>query len=393
MRFQKQKSIFWGIGIFYMQFSAVNVGAQQNFFDITGNDSITILFAGDVMGHKPQLHAAYDTSRNDFDFMPCFQFIQPILNKMDITICNFETTLAGLPYTGYPTFSSPDALARDTHFAGFKYFAMANNHCYDKGRSGFERTIRVLDSLNINHFGCYRNAEERNSNYPLILEIKGVKIALFNYTYATNGISVEYPNVVNYINKSLIINDFRKADSLKADLKIVFLHWGMEYELSPNTYQRELARFLVNCGADAIIGSHPHVVQTFEILEDSSNHKGVPVFYSLGNFISNQRDRYRDGGAMCILSIKANQNFDRRNILLNNQNNFIVKASYIPYWVYKGSLNGKYQYYVLPLPDYLDTRLSEEDKTKMVDFYSIIRDKLNNMIIYSLSSHFSVGCK
>jgi len=335
-------------------------------------DSITVLFAGDAMGHMPQVHAAYDSNSQTYDFTPCFRFIKPILDSVDVSVVNLETTLAGQPYTGYPLFSTPDALARDLYVAGFDILATANNHCYDKGKHGMERTIRVLDSMKIPHVGTYVNAVARDSAFPLIVRVKGINIAIFNYTYGTNGISVDSPNVVNLINRRQMIRDIRRADSLKADVKIVFLHWGREYEPKPNEEQKSLARFLANAGVDVVVGSHPHVVQTFEEVLDTVRDRKVPVFYSLGNFISNQRDPHRDGGAMALFSIHRQRNADSTYL-------FTVHTQYCPYWVYKGYLNGKYQYYILPLPNSRKIQLPDDDKNRMEDFFDHVSRQLQNL--------------
>ncbi len=340
--------------------------------------NITILFAGDVMGHMPQVHAAYDSFTGTYNFSPCFQFVKPYVEKADIAIANLETTLAGEPYSGYPLFSTPDAMAQALVNTGFDILATANNHCLDKGRKGLERTIAIIDSLKVFRMGTYLNEKDKKEKYPLVIDFKGIRIALFNYTYGTNGISVDYPNVVNYINRNIIEKDIAKADSLGADIKIAFLHWGLEYELNPNENQKSLARYLASKGMNAIVGSHPHVVQTFEVIRDSINRKSVPVFYSLGNFISNQRDRYRDGGTMCLFKI----NFS------NIKDSIKVETYYIPYWVYKGRLNQKVNYYVIPVHDFIEQKISitlpEEDKEKLNDFQSIIEKQLNNLVPYKL---------
>ncbi len=338
------------------------------------DDSITILFAGDIMGHMPQIHAAYDSNDKSYNFSPCFKYIQSVIKQADIAIANLETTLAGPPYSGYPLFSSPDELARDTYAAGFHILATANNHCYDKGKEGMERTIKVLDSLGITRIGTYLNLSDRNKNYPLIIEKNGIKIAFFNYTYSTNGIPVNEPNIVNLIDRNQMIKDINKADSLGAHIKIFFLHWGVEYALQPNLEQQNLAKFLASNGVDIIVGSHPHVIQTFEFISDTFLKKTVPVFYSLGNFVSNQRDPYRDGGALSIFVIRYNKNTPNESL-----NQFNISPYYIPYWVFKGSLHGKYQYYVLPLPEALNFSIPDEDKKKMNDHYIRTKEQLKNI--------------
>jgi poly-gamma-glutamate synthesis protein (capsule biosynthesis protein) len=282
--------------------------------------------------------------------------------------------LAGHPYSGYPQFSSPDELAYDIKNTGFKILVMANNHCYDRGKYGFQRTLAIIDSIGIPHLGTYKDSIQRSRNYPFITDKKGIRIALLNYTYGTNGLVPEKPNIVNYISKRTIADDLVKAKSLKADYIIAVMHWGKEYELKPNKEQIDLAKFLVKHGCDAIIGSHPHVVQTFEIIypDTTDSTHFIPVFYSLGNLISNQRDRYRDGGAIFKLTLEKIK-----------AKTHAVECSYLPYWVYRGALKGKYQYYVVPTnlfdnkPDSL--KIPVADSVRIKEFESDIHLQLPNL--------------
>ncbi len=312
---------------------------------------LTIVFAGDILGHGPQFNAAFDSGTGKYNYEACFRYIKPFIDSADIAIPNLEVTFSGKPYSGYPTFSSPDDLASYIIGAGFNVLAMANNHCYDRGKHGFKRTLSLIDSLHIKHMGTYSDSVQRSENYPLIIEKKGMRIAFLNYTYGTNGIQVEKPNIVNYIDKNVIVNDLAKADSLKADYKIAILHWGIEYQNKPNKDQLDLAKFLAKHGCNAIIGSHPHVLQTFEILYPDTNDSAniVPVFYSMGNLMSNQRDRYRDGGAMFCLTLQKQTSVKA------------IDFNYLPYWVYRGSVEGKYQFYILPVKYYLNNPIDLQD--------------------------------
>lgn len=348
--------------------------------DSTVNDTakhISIVFAGDVMGHGPQFYAAFDSNTNKYNYEPCFRYIKPYLNSVNVAIANLEVTFGGKPYTGYPTFSSPDDLAFYLKESGFDILGMANNHCYDKGKRGFERTIKLLDSLKFPHMGTYKNTQMRKENFPFICETNGVRIAFLNYTYGTNGIVVDSPNVVNYINKKKISDDIKAADSLHADIKIAFMHWGLEYEIKPNKEQRELARFMAKEGIDAVVGSHPHVVQTFEKLypDTADSSRVVPVFYSLGNLVSNQRDPRRDGGAMFELHISKKQKAK------------IDSCLYQPYWVFRGTLNGKYQYYIIPTELYNSEKhnfpFPLEDAARIVEFEKEINTQFPNLKVSS----------
>lgn len=265
-------------------------------------DTLRLLFAGDLMQHKTQINAARTTS-GTYDYTSCFEYVKEEIGKADFAIANLEVTLGGKPYTGYPAFSAPDEFLTAIHDAGFNVLVTANNHSLDRGKSGLERTILLLDSLNIPHAGTYANAEEREKKYPLLLEKNGFRIALLNYTYGTNGISVTPPNIVNYIDTVIIAGDIEASRALKPDAIIACMHWGIEYQSLPDREQKFLADWLLQKGVDHVIGSHPHVVQPIEVRTDSLTEEKHLVVYSLGNYISNMSARRTDGGLMVKLEL------------------------------------------------------------------------------------------
>ena len=151
------------------------------------------------------------------------------------------------------------------HNAGFNVLITANNHSLDRGRKGLERTIQLIDSLKIPHAGTYLNAEERENKYPLLLEKKGFRIAILNYTYGTNGIPVTPPNIVNYTDTTIISKDIEASKTMNPDAIIACMHWGIEYQSLPDKEQKFLTDWLLRKGVNHIIGSHPHVVQPIEV--------------------------------------------------------------------------------------------------------------------------------
>ena len=240
-----------------------------------------------MMQHKAQLDAALQPD-GTYNYNGCFTQVTPEIEAADIAICNFETTLGGAPYSGYPQFCSPDEYAQAIHDAGFDIFLTANNHCMDRRNSGLIRTLDVLDSLGIKHLGTYRNQAERDSLYPYIIEHAGIRIALLNYTYDTNGIPVAKPCIVNVIDTAQIKADIIRARQLKADCIIACMHWGTEYKTEPDNSQKKLEDWLYAHGVDHIIGSHPHVVQPVRTLPDYRNRPTRHLtVWSLGNYISN----------------------------------------------------------------------------------------------------------
>ena len=268
---------------------------------LSAQERITLLFAGDLMQHQTQIDAAR-TPAGTYDYSPCFSLVREQISRADIAVGNLEVTLAGPPYRGYPSFSAPDEYLHAIRDAGFDVLLTANNHCLDKGAKGLERTLLMLDSLDIPHAGTYRNAVERRQQYPLFIRKNGFLIALLNYTYGTNGIPVTPPRVVNYIDKETIRQDIQSARARRPDAIIACMHWGEEYHSLPDKEQQELADWLLEQGVTHIIGSHPHVIQPMELRTDGFRQH--VVVYSLGNFISNMSAPNTDGGLLFTLELE-----------------------------------------------------------------------------------------
>ena len=302
------------------------------------DESVSIIFSGDIMGHSPQFQAAYNKVDGTYNYDICFRSVKPYIDNADIAVTNLEVPLAGKPYSGYPYFSSPDALLDALKNAGYDVILTANNHVLDRGKYGLERTLKMITDRKLKHAGSYVNKSQKDSIYPLMLEKKGIKIALLNYTYGTNGNKLTPPNVVNRIDTNVIKNDIRRAKMKQPDLTVITLHWGNEYELQANTEQQMLARLFVREGVDLLIGGHPHVVQNAEFLNSVTSV--VPVFYSLGNSISNQRKPHTDGGIMVKVKIGVHSKK-------------IINTTYLPVYVYRGVLNKQYQYHLIPTIDFI----------------------------------------
>lgn len=206
--------------------------------------------------------------------------------------------------------------------AGFDVLFTANNHSADTGKKGIINTLDQVSEAGFYFTGTFRDSVERAVAYPLIIEKNNIRLAVLNYTYGTNGMSVPAPTVVNLIDTLQIRKDLEKARLLEPDFIIASMHWGEEYQSKENQYQRTLATFLAENGASLIIGSHPHVIQPFGYVYTAEGDS-VPVIYSVGNFISNQRDRYKDGGVIfeTVLVKQVDGSID------------ILSAGYEPVWV------------------------------------------------------------
>ncbi len=316
-------------------------------------ENIRILAVGDIMVHTPQLAAQKTAS--GYDFTNNFTHVKEYIENADIKIANLETTLAGpgRKYDGYPMFNSPDELVDALKYAGFNVLSIVNNHTLDTKSAGFLRTMSVLKEKGVPFIGARQTVEEKRYT---ILDVKGIKVGLIAYTYEipVNGLvslngnimQEDVKELINYFDYYDLPTYFEKMgeeiDNMRndgAEIIVFFLHFGNEYELNPNTYQREIAEFLASKEVQIVFGSHPHIMQPFDTLGDTV------VFYSLGNFLSNQRYEAmerRDTEDGIIAEISYEKNFTKNTLSYK-------ASSLIPTWVNKYRSGGKYVYEIIPL--------------------------------------------
>ncbi|HPM89980.1 MAG TPA: CapA family protein [Tenuifilaceae bacterium] len=324
--------------VFSTVFSSIVFAKSQE----ADSSSLTLLFVGDVMGHSPQISSALNPLTGEYEYDSVFTRMKGVFSMADFTIANLEVTLGGEPYTGYPQFSSPDALVDGLINAGVNVLVTANNHSADRGAKGIQRTVETLDRKGIIHTGTFSDSSDRLKNNPLILEKNGMRIALLNYTYGTNGLPVPAPCIVNKIDTLVIIRDIAMTRLMNADEIVVFIHWGNEYERYPSAAQVAMANFLNRQGVRIVIGSHPHVVQPMEATLDTDSTTGRIVVYSLGNFVSNQRRRYCDGGALAAVKL----------VKKSTGKSEITAAGFLPVWVHTPSTASHKTFQVLPVSIY-----------------------------------------
>ncbi len=282
--------------------SAVSATSGQN----AQSGKATLIFVGDAMQHTAQLDRARELGGDGktYDYSGCFDLITPIISSADYSVVNLEVPLGGGPrYSGYPCFSAPDSYAVALKDAGFDLFLTANNHCLDSGDKAARRTLTALDSIGVDHTGTFANPSARDSLVPLIKDINGIRFAFLNYTYGTNGISPKEDTEIALIDRDKMASEIRKAREKGAEMVVVCIHWGVEYVLTENANQRDIATFLKNQGVDMIIGSHPHVIQPMKIERNETEEKDVLVVYSLGNFISNMKTGDTRGGALIKVDV------------------------------------------------------------------------------------------
>ena len=270
----------------------------------------TLLFAGDAMQHQAQLdQALIEGDGESYDYSDCFTWIATTITEADYAIVNLEVPLGGGPrYSGYPCFSAPDSYAQALVDAGFDMILTANNHCLDSGMKAARRTISALDSLGVDHIGTYHDSADRDTKVPFIKDINGIKFGFLNYTYGTNGIPARDGMEVALIDKERIAKEMKQTREAGAEILVVTMHWGIEYVLKENAIQRDQAQFLIDNGADMVIGSHPHVIQPMKMIRDEKRQQDVPVIYSLGNFISNMKTGDTRGGAYVRVRVERDEN-------------------------------------------------------------------------------------
>lgn len=321
----------------------------------------SILAAGDVMVHSPQLKAQYDSSTKTYNFDNNFKYVKKYVEEADYSLANLETTLAGndvYPYSSYPMFNSPDALADSLKKAGFDLLSTINNHSFDKSDLGVERTLETLKEKGFDTVGTRENPTD--DDY-IIKDINNIKVGITSYSYGDikddnkylNGIKVseDCEDKMNVFDSSNVDNAFETITSTtdkmnNTDMQVVILHWGIEYSRNETDFQKKLAQMLCDDGIDIIIGSHPHVVEPVETITSTDGKNETLVIYSLGNYISNQRREsvgvYSEDGLMVNIDISKKSNEKEAKI---------EKVTCIPTWVNKYNNGYKDVYEIIPIED------------------------------------------
>jgi poly-gamma-glutamate synthesis protein (capsule biosynthesis protein) len=253
-----------------------------------GTKQAVISVTGDIMLHEEQIKAAYDSETGEYDFTDAFELVAPEISSADFAVANLETVFAG-DDIGYeprelsesvPRFNAPDSLADALKDAGFDLLTTANNHCLDHGETGLLRTIETLDAAGLAHAGTFAAPESRKA---FIRDINGIRVAFVSFTQNTNGIPLpqDKPWLVSDLSEANIAAALNAAKAENPDFIIALPHMGVEYEKEPAPEYKALAELMLAYGADAVLASHPHVVQPFRT-------DGSFVAYSLGTFISAQ---------------------------------------------------------------------------------------------------------
>lgn len=324
----------------------------------------TVLSIGDIMVHKPQLEGG--KTSDGYDFSAFFEEASPYFKKADLAVGNLELTFGGKEsgnYRGYPTFNTPDRLADDIKNSGINMLMTSNNHSYDTGLFGLKRTVQVLKEKGIEYTGTRELEDEPKY---IVKELNNIKIGIANFTYETQGtdttrkylnggaISKDANNLINTFSYQRLDSFYTEAEDIITAMKTdgaeyitFYMHWGEEYQLTANTWQKSIAQKLSNMGVNMIIGGHPHVVQPMELIHSEDGESTTVCIYSLGNAVSNQRRElissarkgHTEDGVMFSYTLKKSGG----TVTLDS-------IDLIPTWVYKYS-SGGYKYTIYPIED------------------------------------------
>ena len=327
--------------------------------DIPVDYKVSLFAVGDALIHDAVYKDANtnqigEDGYNVYDFKPMLEYIKPLAQSHDLSFYNQETIIGGkkLGLSNYPMFNSPDEIGTNMLESGFNIVNLATNHTMDKGVEGATYSANFWESQDAYITGSYTSEDKRNN-----IEIKeknGIKYAVLGYTYGTNGLPVKqgYEYLVNVWSvygensyeeyKETVKQDIKKLRD-KVDVLIVSMHWGNEYTHVPTWYQKDAAQFLSEQGVDIIIGTHPHVIQPVEYVNNTL------VIYSLGNFISAQEEENTRVGMMVSLDINKHVENNKTTIKIDN-----IKADLI--WTY----HQRYR------------------KFKVIPFYQLNNELLNN---------------
>lgn len=288
----------------------------------------TLVATGDVIPYPSIMgQARTDAGGSGYDFRQILSGVRPVVSAADLAICHHETVYGekGGPYTGYPTFKSPHQLAAGLRATGYDMCSTASNHTLDAGFDGVERTLDALDEAGVAHAGSARTAAE--ARRPALAKANGASVALLSYTYATNGIPLPEgkPWTVNLIDPERVVADARAARKAGADVVLVSLHWGTEWQQQPDEQQLRVARQVTGArtrgrpDVDLVIGTHNHVVQPYEKVN------GTWVVYGLGDQVASFTEKTR-GNEGSI----ARFTFSKRPDAAEGRRWAVEKAEFLP---------------------------------------------------------------
>lgn len=246
--------------------------------------SFTVAATGDLLLHTRVLEFAQaNAGGSGYDFDPMFAEIAPLISAADLAICHLEVPLSAdnSVIADFPLFSGPREIIGAVRRAGYDGCSTASNHSLDQGTTGVFDTVGVFEDEGVGQSGMARSAQEAAT--PPIYDAAGVAVGHLSYTYGLNGMPLPEPWMANLIDPERIVADAAALRDRGAEVVLVSMHWGNEYQHEPSIEQLELAEVLTaDDNIDGIIGAHVHVIQPIDTVNDK------PVVYGMGNSLSNQ---------------------------------------------------------------------------------------------------------
>ena len=312
--------------------------------EIPSRHTLTFVATGDNLFHETIINTSLVNGVYNFDSI--YAPVKDIIENADLAFINQETVMGGASfgYSGYPTFNTPQSLAGTLARTGFDIVNQANNHSMDMGRAGLYATLDLWDTIEgITVIGARKSGESMR-----IINANNITLGFLSYTYGLNGLSLprDNPNLVSLISRSTMTREIEALRPL-CDFLVVSMHWGEEYMLiEPSAGQISLAQFLAQLNVDLIIGHHPHVLQRFEKLQRADG-KETLCFYSLGNFVSHQREKERIlGGVIALTFVKEDDRLYISDsglipVVCHFENGYINTAVY-PFYKYSQELLRKH---------------------------------------------------
>ena len=266
---------------------------------------ISFVVFGDNLIHEPIYQYGLHKSENNFAFLFENTEIKDAIAESDVAVINQETPFTDDPskYSDYPRFGTPVGVGEAMAEADFDVVTCATNHALDQGVAGIDFTKDFFDSHDIMCIGIQSEEEKQYRPYE-VLTRNGVRFALFNYTYGTNGAAIppDKAHMIHLLEDEEQVRADLAAAREESDFVLVFVHWGTEYGEQPDEFQRKWSQIFLEGRADAVIGTHPHALQPCEILRDDSGHEML-IYYSLGNYISAQHEESCVKGGMAQFTV------------------------------------------------------------------------------------------
>jgi len=334
-------------------------------------NTLTLVAAGDNLFHETIIDSSL--KNGVYDFTPIYSEIKSIIEKADLAFINQETVMGGVKfgYSGYPAFNTPQSLAKTIADTGFDIVNQANNHAMDMGKTGLIATLDLWDTIE----GITVIGARKEGDSAKIITKNNISLGFLSYTYGLNGnvLPKDSPNLVSLINRSKMEAEIDALRPL-CDFLVVSMHWGDEYMMEPGKAQIDLALFLAEHGVDLIIGHHPHVLQRVQTITLEDGRKTL-CFYSLGNFVSNQREKERIiGGMMAVTFTKKEQGLETKELSISDYGMIPVICHFD-----RGYKNTK----VYPLYSYSEDLLKNhalKNKDLTLDFFNSVLSKMETKI-------------